>query len=91
MKKDQNLRLAHFESCSGFSDCKHSSVYRVFWPSDQSPTAAYCFLKIPDYLIRTHDIQNCVYNMKSLNNILNALPSNSVHIEGLVFFILSKA
>ena len=33
LKKLRKLGLEHFESYSSFSYCKHSSVYRVFWPS----------------------------------------------------------
>ena len=31
----RNLRSEHFESYPSFSYCMHSSVYRVFWPSDR--------------------------------------------------------
>ena len=28
-----------FENCSSLSFCRHSTVYRVFWPSNRSSTA----------------------------------------------------
>ena len=32
--KARNLRAEHFESYSSFSYCTHSTIYRLFWPSD---------------------------------------------------------
>ena len=43
VKKVRNLRLEHFESCSSFSFCMHSSVYQVFWPSGR---VVDCFILI---------------------------------------------
>ena len=43
--KVRNLRAEHFVSYSNFSNCKHSSVYKVFWHSD-----AGCRLQQIDYI-----------------------------------------
>ena len=36
MQKVRNLRVEQFENYISFSCYTHSTVYRVFWPSDQS-------------------------------------------------------
>ena len=80
--------MEHFERYSNFSYYAHSSVYRVFWPSDQVVDCNNFF----GYWARTADIQNYAYSMKSLTNFQMLWPqiSNFVHIKGLIFCILSK-